>query len=52
MQASFLSDKLESRLRKVEQEKEGGYDKRTEHIDSNGDSIFINRYITIRIIKS
>jgi uncharacterized protein YyaL (SSP411 family) len=45
MQASFLSDKLESRLRKVEQEKEGGYDKRTEHIDSNGDSIFINRLV-------
>ena len=45
MQDSFPSDKLESRLRRVEQEKEGGYDKRTEHIDSNGESIFINRLV-------
>ncbi|MFP6809924.1 MAG: thioredoxin domain-containing protein [Pseudohongiellaceae bacterium] len=45
MQDSFQSDKLESRLRRVEQEKEGGYDKRTEHIDSNGESVFINRLV-------
>jgi uncharacterized protein len=36
---------LESKLRKIEVEKEGNYDKRTEHLDDQGRSIFINRLI-------
>ncbi|PCJ24878.1 MAG: hypothetical protein COA96_08575 [SAR86 cluster bacterium] len=36
---------LEIRLRKRELEKEGAYDKRTEHLDNEGKSIFINRLI-------
>ncbi len=36
---------LESRLRAAEAEKAGRYDKRTEHLDSDGRAIFINRLI-------
>ncbi len=39
------NEQLESKLRKIEVEKQGNYDKRTEHLDDRGRSIFINRLI-------
>ncbi|MBL4580813.1 MAG: thioredoxin domain-containing protein [Gammaproteobacteria bacterium] len=36
---------LEAELRKLEQSKQGGYDKRTEHLDGEGVALFINRLI-------
>ena len=36
---------LESRLRELEAQREGTYDKRTEHLDAEGRAIFINRLI-------
>ena len=36
---------LESRLRELEAQREGTYDKRTEHLDTEGRAIFINRLI-------
>lgn len=38
-------DSLETRLRRVEVEKQGSYDKRTEHLDESGKALFINRLI-------
>lgn len=36
---------LEARLRQAEQDRQGNYDKRTEHLDENGRALFINRLI-------
>ncbi len=36
---------LETRLRELEAQREGAYDKRTEHLDAEGRAIFINRLI-------
>ena len=36
---------LEQRLRAAEQAKQGQYDKRTEHLDAEGNGVFINRLI-------
>ena len=36
---------LETELRKLEQSKQGSYDKRTEHLDEQGIALFINRLI-------
>ena len=36
---------LEQRLRAVEVEKSGRYEKRTDHIDEQGNTVFINRLI-------
>lgn len=38
-------DQLETRLRQAEAVKEGSYDKRTDHLDDRGRSLFINRLI-------
>ena len=38
-------DELERRLRDAESAKEGGYDKRTEHLEESGRAVFINRLI-------
>jgi hypothetical protein len=40
-----MNNTLESELRKIEVEKTGGYDKRTEHLDAHGIGLFINRLI-------
>ena len=39
-----MSD-LETELRKLEQSKQGSYDKRTDHLDDQGRAVFINRLI-------
>jgi len=36
---------LEAELRKLEQSKEGSYDKRTDHLDDTGRALFINRLV-------
>ena len=36
---------LETRLRELEAQRQGTYDKRTEHLDAEGRAIFINRLI-------
>jgi len=41
----ILEEKLETKLRQMEVSKQGSYDKRTEHLDAEGHSIFINRLI-------
>mgnify|MGYP006074384441 CR=1 FL=1 len=38
-------NELETELRKLEQSKQGSYDKRTEHLDEQGVALFINRLI-------
>lgn len=43
--SEILNKKLELRLRQTEALKEGSYDKRTEHLDEQGKSLFINRLI-------
>ncbi|MFP6827394.1 MAG: thioredoxin domain-containing protein [Pseudohongiellaceae bacterium] len=40
-----MTNALETKLRKVEAEKAGSYDKRTEHLDAQGKGLFINRLI-------
>lgn len=40
-----MTNDLEIKLRKVEDEKAGSYDKRTEHLDAQGKGLFINRLI-------
>ncbi|MCH8264657.1 MAG: thioredoxin domain-containing protein [Proteobacteria bacterium] len=40
-----MTNALEIKLRKVEAEKAGSYDKRTEHLDAQGKGLFINRLI-------
>lgn len=41
----ILSKQLRHRLRQAEALKEGSYDKRTEHLDEQGKSLFVNRLI-------
>ena len=45
MKTSENTTTLESRLRELEAQREGTYDKRTEHLDAEGRAIFINRLI-------
>jgi len=45
MPNTILNESLEARLRRVEAEKAGTYDKRTEHLDAAGKALFINRLI-------
>lgn len=40
-----MTNTLESELRKIEAEKTGSYDKRTDHLDADGNGLFINRLI-------
>ena len=40
-----MTNALEIKLRKVEAEKAGSYDKRTEHLDAQGKGLYINRLI-------
>jgi len=44
-QGKTSQDALERQLRAAEAAKEGRYDKRTEHLDETGETIFINRLI-------
>jgi len=41
----MAGDALEQQLRTAEAAKEGEYDKRTEHLDAQGNAIFINRLV-------
>lgn len=41
----ILSRQLQRELRQMEAQKQGSYDKRTEHLDEQGSSLFINRLI-------
>ncbi len=45
MRDTHENSELEQRLRAAEADKEGRYDKRTEHLDETGRAIFINRLI-------
>ena len=45
MADSPSADSLEARLRAMEARKIGSYDPRTEHLDSHGNTLFINRLI-------
>ena len=45
MKAADNTTTLESRLRELEAQREGTYDKRTEHLDAEGRAIYINRLI-------
>lgn len=45
MADTHRDNELERQLRAAEDEKEGRYDKRTEHLDDTGRAIFINRLI-------
>jgi len=42
---SPIHNSIEEELRDVEASKEGGYDKRTEHLNEDGSAVFINRLI-------
>jgi len=45
MSESTHENALEARLRRAESEKQGRYEKRTEHLDAEGRALFINRLI-------
>ena len=45
MNESPIHNSIEEELRDVEASKEGGYDKRTEHLNEDGSAVFINRLI-------
>ncbi|MDP6653576.1 MAG: thioredoxin domain-containing protein [Gammaproteobacteria bacterium] len=45
MTDSKQAEDLEQRLRRIEREKTGCYEKRTEHLDEDGNTLFINRLI-------
>lgn len=45
MKDSGPAEQLELRLRQIEADKSGSYDPRTEHLDDQGNTIFINRLI-------
>ncbi|MDP6537441.1 MAG: thioredoxin domain-containing protein [Gammaproteobacteria bacterium] len=45
MTDSKQAEELEQRLRRIEREKTGCYERRTEHLDEDGNPLFINRLI-------
>lgn len=40
-----MNEELERKLRKAESDKNGSYDKRTDHLDAKGNGLFINRLV-------